>query len=278
MKNKIIKFSLGLLIIGLTACEKNDPIDDIARIGEVAPHVYWELPSTSVVAGNPVPFRAQYYSTTDPIDRLEIWYSIFERLEFSAMCPLVKTFTYTLSVDTTTQVRIFQKISEYAHNETNWDADKKAYILNDQFPTSSTLRPIEWAEKYDEEKFRKLFPEGFDVQFKEGLYPKLQVDDFRSMMVALDYMTDSTFVEDYMLVSDEINPNTGKYDISIRPEKVDELKQMFDQTPFEKLVYRPSDQVYVLSYTKSYSLEARFKAFDTAGIEGYAEKKTIELQ
>lgn len=281
MKRSIIYLPLLFGLFIYTGCEIYDPIDEIARVGEVTPHVYWELPSNAVRAGNSVDFTVQYYTTAQqPVDRLEVWYDITELEKYSASCPLVSTFTYEVSSESSAQARIFQKIAAYEHREENWNEQKRAYYLTSSFPTSNTLQPTSWTkvEVFEQEKMDSFFPENFEEEFKKGLFEKLQVADYRKMMSELSYIEDSVFVEDYILISDEINPNTGEHDVSIRPEKMPVLQAMLDTTAFEKLIYSANDLEYKIQYEKSYRLGAQIKVFDITGLNSYSELKTIDVQ
>lgn len=262
----------------LMSCEINDPIDNIVKVGKVAPHVFWELPSSSVNAGDKVPFYAQYYTTTDQdIDRIEVWYDISEVTSRTVSCPLVTSFKYTLSSTKTVTAREFQEIENYKHDPTNWLALKKAYILDTAFQTSKTLRQLDWKEvkTFDEAKFNAYFPAGFAVQFKDSMYNLLKVADFRKIMVSLNLMTSAEFIA----CTDSVdNPNTGGKDYSIKEDKKTLLKTKYDGIQFKDLIYDVTTQLYKVEYIKSYKLGASLKVADKAGIEGIAEKKTIELR
>lgn len=274
---KKILFSLSVVIL-LTSCEINDPVDDITRIGQVAPHVFWELPSNSVNAGSSVAFYAQYYTIGNAeIDRLEVWYDVNENIQTMVSCPLVTTFKFNISTNNTTQIREFQKIETYAHNINNWDSIKKAYILDTTFSTSRTLRTVEWKEvkTFEDSKFNAYFPANFATQFKDSLYPMLKVADFRKIMVSLNVTTD---IEFKAFTDSTFNTNSGTYDYFIKPEKKAELKTKYDGIAFKDLIYDQSAQIYKVEYTRLYKLNARFKAFDKNQIVGIADKKEIDLR
>ena len=66
--NIIFMMAISLLFI---ACEKHDMMDNDVIVGQMAPQVYWEPASSTVKAGENVPFMVQYYTTTtENIDRL----------------------------------------------------------------------------------------------------------------------------------------------------------------------------------------------------------------
>lgn len=271
-----------LLIIMLTSllvsCEINDSIDNVVRVGQVAPHVFWELPSNSVAAGSSVAFYAQYYPVGEnQIDRLEVWYDINENITKVVSCPLVTSFKYSVSSNTTTLAREFQKISMYKHDASNWSTLKKAYILDTVFPTSATLRTVEWKEvkTFEDAKFNAYFPAGFATQFKDSMYKLLKVADFRKIMVSLSLMTD---VEFKACTDSTKNENSGGYDYFIKEDKKPVLKTKYDGIEFKNLIYDQSAQIYKVEYAKYYKLNARFKAFDKNQIAGVSDKKEIELR
>lgn len=271
-----------LLVFAMTSlfasCEINDSIDNVVRVGQVAPHVFWELPSNSVAAGAPVAFYAQYYPVGDKqIDRLEVWYDINENISKVVSCPLVTSFKYSVSSSTSTLSREFQKIATYKHETNNWSTLKKAYILDTIFPTSATLRTVEWKEvkTFEDAKFNAYFPTGFATQFKDSMYKLLKVADFRKIMVSLSLMTD---VEFRACTDSTKNDNSGGWDYFIKEDKKPVLKTKYDGIEFKNLIYDQSAQLYKVEYAKYYKLNARFKAFDKNQIAGVSDKKEIELR
>lgn len=278
---KIFKFKLFTILsvlLLLIGCKINDPIDNVVRVGQVAPHVFWELPSNSVNAGAEVAFYAQYYIVGDAkVDHLEVWYDVNENVQTLVSCPLVTTFKYNISSNKTTQIREFQQIATYQHEEKNWDVLKKAYILDTVFPTSRTLRTVEWKEvkTFEDTKFNAYFPANFATQFKDSLYKLLKVADFRKIMVSLNVTTD---IEFKTYTDSLFNANSGAYDYFIKEDKKADLKTKYDGIQFKDLIYDQSAQIYKVEYTRLYKLAARFKAFDNKNIVGIADKKEIDLR
>ena len=259
-------------------CEINDPIDNVVRVGQVAPHVFWELPSNSVTAGNDVAFYAQYYTIGDAtVDRLEVWYDVNENVQTVVTCPFVTTFKYSISTNNTTQIREFQQIATYQHDENKWSTLKKAYILDTVFPTSRTLRTVEWKEvkTFEDSKFNAYFPSNFATHFKDSLYKLLKVADFRKIMVSLNVTTD---IEFKTYTDSTFNNNSGAYDYFIKDDKKADLKTKYDSIEFKDLIYDQSAQIYKVEYTRQYKLASRFKAFDNNNVVGIADKKEIDLR
>lgn len=279
MKN-ITKTTLLLMsIAGLVSCEINDPVDDWARIGQEVPHTVWELSSTKVKAGENLAFKAQYYTKGEKIDRLEVWYDLTENKAMEAKCPFV-SFNYSLSVNVSSSAREEQSISQYVHSEENWDVDKRAYIINETFPVSNTLRPVEWKDvvDFDSEKFSTLFPDTFATAFKNGLYEKLEqstyLTDYRAVLVTTGEIT----VEDFNACLDStFNENRQDYDKFVKEERKAELKSKYNNIPFEELIYKSSESKFQISYLKSYSIGATFRVYDEKNNQGVSEKFTIEI-
>lgn len=278
---KILDTKLLLIIMMaslLISCEINDSLDNVVRVGQVAPHVFWELPSNSVTAGNNVAFYAQYYTIGDAtVDRLEVWYDVNENIQTVVSCPLVTTFKYSISTNNTTQIREFQQIATYQHDEKYWSILKKAYILDTIFPTSRTLRTVEWKEvkTFEDAKFNAYFPSNFATQFKDSLYKLLKVSDFRKIMVTLNLTTD---VEFKTYTDSTFNNNSGTYDYFIKEDKKADLKTKYQGIQFKDLIYDQSAQIYKVEYSRQYKLTARFKAYDNNNIVGIADKKEIDLR
>jgi hypothetical protein len=278
---RFLNIQLMVLIaagISFISCEINDPVDNITRVGKTAPHVFWELPSSSVNAGNPVPFYAQYYTTSEvDIDRIEVWYDINEVVQRSVSCPLVTTFKYSISSSTDSLSREFQKISVYEHKKSNWLDLKKAFILDTVFPTSKTLRLVEWKEvkTFDTNTFDVYFPKTFPKQFKDSMYKMLKVADFRKIMLTLNLMTSAEFIA---CTDSTFNQNSGAYDYFLKADKIPLLQSKYEGIAFKDLIYDASTQIYKVEYSKQFKLNARIKVFDKEGITGIADKKEIELR
>ena len=93
------KYIAVLAIIGaaLVSCDKHDSLDDLVFIGKMAPQVYWEVPSTTVSAGDDVDFSAQYYTTGErPISYCEVWYNTVESEDKQVSAPWVTCTTYSI--------------------------------------------------------------------------------------------------------------------------------------------------------------------------------------
>ena len=147
MKIKFLTILVAVLAI-FASCDKHDKIDESVQVGPMAPQVYWELASSTTKAGNDVGFKAQYYTSNSDvvIDTLEVWYNVVRSESYQVTCPLLATFSYTMSRAVEEEVRVSQYIAGYSHNEDYWDNTLRAYTFTDAFPTSYTLVSMAVAE------------------------------------------------------------------------------------------------------------------------------------
>ena len=262
----------------LASCEINDSIDSVVRVGQVAPHVFWELPTSSVNAGSTVPFYSQYYTVGDKkIDRLEVWYDVNENIQKLVSCPLVTSFKYSVSLSSSSLSRESQQIETYTHSEINWVPARKAYVIDSAFHTSRTLRTVEWKEVkvFDDTKFAAYFPASFATQFKDSMYKLMKISDFRKIMVTLNLMTTARFLA---CTDSTFNTNSGLWDSFIKTDSIPSIKAKYDAILFKDLIYDSSAQIYKIEYSKSYKLKACFKAYDKDQVVGITEKKEIDLR
>jgi hypothetical protein len=271
---------VGILVLSLASCERYDMIDNIVRTGQMAPTIYWELPSNSVAAGENVEFHAQYYTREEGVTthHLELWYQINENIVTSVSCPLVSsTLKFTMGTNASNVTRDDQMIVSYAHNPESWNDTKRAYQLDTTFSTSKTLAAISWAtpETWDQEKFDTYFPATLPKTFKDSLYKKCNYAEFRSILIKLNLMTPERFEG----IKDSVeNPNTGGWDYFIKTDSMPIVKGMYDNTKFSDLILDPSSGTYNIEYSKIYTLTATLKAIDSKGIAGITDKKEIELR
>lgn len=280
MKN-ILKNALLLLSIScFVSCEEvNDPIDDWARIGQQVPSTIWELSSTKVKAGDSLAFKAQYYTNGNEIENMSVWYDLTETISMSATCPIV-SFNYSLSIDKSALSRENQQIISYVHSESYWDSAAKAYVFNGLFPTSNTLRPVEWKDvtEFDANKFQSLFPDTFATSFKAGLYEQLtktsKLSDYRTVLVTVGNVTVDQF---NACLDSTYNANSASYDKFIKNENVALLKGKYDAIPFKDLIYKSSESKYQINYLRSYIIGATFRVFDKKKNQGVTEKFSIEI-
>ncbi len=276
--NKIIPFVLTSAVIA-PSCDTHDSFDEIASVGHKAPQVYFEIPSPSVVAGDSVVFRTQYYPTEKALESLELWYGVSEKISYTVTCPLVSSFKYNVSANDNNEVRQAIRVATYEHLESNWDNTLSSYVLTDSFPTSRTLRTFEWKEvkEFDEHLFTTLFTDTFATYFRTDLYSRMQMSDLRRALVLTESMTDEDF-----------RAYTSKYEID--PNSMDtiwmfnnqedsiKVKEVYDAISFEQLIYNSTDQMYSIEYARSYELSTLFKVVDEHQIAGVSDLKVVELR
>jgi len=270
-----------LSVFLIAACDKHDTLDDDVIVGNMAPHVYWEVGSSTVNAGSNVPFTAQYYTTgTEKIDRLEVWYNLTEEESKTVTCPWTQTFTYSFVSTKTVEKRIPQKISEYAHNESFWNDSLHAYSFTAEFPTSNTLSTTSWTKPstFDAAKMIKYFGADFMQQFKDSLYGLMKATDFQKMYLGLN------LVENFKIYLDSTkNENTGGWDYHFPKDSQGNtpvpaaITTIYNSIPFADLIYNSSTTNYDVEYLRSYKVNANLKAFDIKGTTGFALSKDISL-
>jgi len=267
---------IGSIILMTTSCEENDSLDDNAIIGPMAPHAYWEIGSSTVKAGENVPFFVQYYTTGDvPIDHLEVWYNVVEIESKEVSCPWTQTFTYQYTFKTSGEKRIAQKVAEYPHQEGFWNDSLRAYAFNNTFPTSPTLNSIDWKKPttFDSTLMIKYFGEDFMQNFKDSVYVRMKALDFQKMYEGLGLVEDFTTY----LVS-VYNDRTGSYDFIFKGDTIpQEIKDIYQRISFQDLILNASNNNYEVDFSRYYELNAQLKVVDRKRVAGLTDKIIITL-
>ncbi len=279
--NNTIKHILGVTIgtLFLISCEINDPVGELARTGNMAANVYMEIPSGNVIAGDSVAFHAEYWSIEDKFNSLAIWYSIQTNLVYTISSGLNE---YMYNLDSTEQARELQEIAGFEHNTSNYDPEKKAYVIDDEFPVSYTLSGTELKNPivYDESIVYQLFPASVIEQFYNGIFETLDYDQLNELMVIDNNIVDSAAFETYFeTIQIEDPDNEGEFiDVKvIKEESKPALLEFFKEVPLEDLVYDATKQHYGLLFQKGYELNASFRVVGGNGIENFSEEKTITI-
>lgn len=281
MKNLKYSILLPLCVGFLSACETHDTLDDAVIVGQMAPHVYWEVGSSNVKAGTNVPFNVQYYTTSDsPVDHLEVWYSLTEEETKSAVCPWTQTFNFSMVSSKITDRRIMQKISTYPHNESYWNDSLRAYYFSAEFPTSNTLSGISWIKptQYDNDKMVSYFGADFAQQFKDSLYKLMKVTDFQKMYSGLN------LVENFRIYVDStFNQNSGGWVYHFPKDNQGNtpvpqvIQDIYKNIPFQDLILNNATNLYEIEYSRTYSLKSQIRAVDSKGISGLSTDFIIIL-
>ncbi|MDR1591483.1 MAG: hypothetical protein LBS16_01160 [Prevotellaceae bacterium] len=277
--NKLFLLAVVVLAI-LTACDKHDHIDDNVLVGKMAAHTYWDLSSSTVTAGDFVEFTAQYYSTSEtPIDRLEVWYSLDQEEARMVSCPWITTFSYSYISTAVTEQRISQKVSEYAHDVANWNDSINAFLFTDRFPTSNTLGVTGWMTptQFDSTKMVGYFGEGFMQHFKDSLYALMQFEDFRTMLMGLNLITD---FKPYTEATFDENKKDSVYHFPQVGDEYpvpDDVRNAYESIPFADLIFNSSTSNYSVEFKRTYYLRAILKCIDENGTIGVALKKDVTL-
>lgn len=280
MKN-LIYISLAVIAFLTYACDLNDTLNDDVIVGNMAPHVYWEVGSSTVTAGSNVPFTVQYYTTAnEDIDRLEVWYDVVEDESKTVTCPWTQTFSYSVVSTKSIQKRISQKIIEYPHVATNWSDSLRAYTFKSTFPTSNTLATTSWVKpaSFDNDKMLAYFGSAFVTQFKDSLFNLMKVTDFQKMYQGLN------LVENFKIYMDSVkNDNTGGWTYTFPKDAQGNrpvpqaIIDIYKNIPFSDLIFNKSTNVYEVEYIRSYKINALMKTFDKKNTMGISLSTEISL-
>lgn len=284
MNMKASKYIAILMIATgvMTACDKHDSLDEQVFIGKMAPQVYWEVPSTTVSAGDDVAFSAQYYTTGDrPVSYCEVWYNTIETEDKQVSAPWVTCTTYSIVSSSVTE-RMTESGTQvkYMHDEANWNAKQRAYQFKATFPTSYTKSKTEWKNKeWDSTLVVRYFGENFMQHFKDSLETILKADldksyvDYKTLYIAKGG-DERIFISQY--TDSAFNDNTQTYDKFFKnhelPAAVDSLYQA---CTFGDLIDSKGEKS--ISYKKQYSLKATLRCYDDQGTYGFALYKEIKL-
>ncbi len=268
--------AITLLVLGfLTACEKHDTLGDRVFAGKMVPHVYWELPSTTVNAGDTVVFSAQYYTTgSRPIDHLEVWYNTVEVEDKQAAAPWVTGAVKSFSiVSSATVIRRPEQSSGvmYDHNEAWWNEKERAYQFTASFPTSSTLSLTKWSNtEWDSTLVIRYFGETFMQEFKDSLETLLKKDvdksygDYRALFLAKGG-SDREWIANY--TDSTWNDNSQTYDKHFKNHTLpDDIDALYKSCGFGDLINKSGE--YSISYSKQYFLNAHLRCYDDQGNYG----------
>jgi len=269
------------IVFMLVSCDLHDSMDENVMVGNMAPHVYWEVGSSTVNAGSNIPFTAQYYTTgKEEIDRMEVWYNLIEDEYKSVTCPWTTSFVFNITSSQSAQKRILQKISEYPHVAANWNDSLRAYRLQATFPTSRTLSSTTWSKPttFDNDKMRAYFGESFMTMFKDSLYKRMKVVDFQKMYLGLN------LVDNFKIYLDSTkNENSGGWDYVFPKDAQGNrpvpqaIIDIYKNIPFSDLILNKSTNAYDVEYTRSYKINALMKAYDKKGVSGLSLTTEIVL-
>jgi hypothetical protein len=279
MKEKT-KYFLAVLIGALTfvSCEINDPINDIARTGNIAANIYMVIPSSIVEAGNPVDFHAEYWSVDDQFESLSVGYSIQAKMNYT-ITAVATNYTYTL--DSSDVAREYQEIKSFDHSADNYNDETRSYQIDDDFPVSYTLATssIGNEDTYNEELINSVFPAHAIDQFYDGFFETLNYDLMKNYVVTTNEIVDEETFESHWNTETIENPDGGDpIEIkTMKDESVSTLKSYTRQIPLSDIVYNSNNFIYEIGYTRSYELNTRFRVVNGLGVENFSEEKTITV-
>ncbi len=268
------KYILALVCLSvvISSCEINDPVGEISDPGYIAANIYWDIPVTNITAGNNVDFYAEYWSTDETIEYLGIWYNIDKILNYTLTYP---ANGYTLILDSTELAREFLEIKTFAHSEENYDPEKKAYVIEDQFPVSYTLAALSYENPsvFNQEQFNQLIPADIQEQFLNNLFPQLGYQDFRNLLRVYRQVVEDEVFEGYFDTIME-----GETEIRVMKAEAEEaLKLHLRELPFGDLIYNRNRQYYSVDFSQNYQLNARFRIVNGNQVENLSETKVVSV-
>jgi|GEM_PF-544850 len=280
-----------LAAAALFGCSKHDFFDDMLIVGRIGPQVSWEPDGAMVRAGTSMGFSVQYFTTEERagIERLEVWYDLFEAEEREVSSPWVPEFVFRSSRDE--EVRVTQFIQRYDHDPNNKNEAIRAYFFRDEFPVSVALAPYNWDQpvEFSDSIMEIYFGDDFMGWFKDTLRTIMVFDHYREMLIGLERIdsvgflkfTAATFVENtadsvFHFPGDSINPITG---VTVRTVVPDEIAALYDGLSFADLVrLRPRDGVgYNVTYRQRFRINALMRVYDTRGVYGITETREIHI-
>lgn len=285
MKKIMMKYASFLLISfmgwGLFSCETHDVVDEIARPGHFAPNVYIEMGASTVEAGDSVEFSAEYWSEDDAFEDVSLWYSMNTELNYELTS--VYNTDYSFVLDSTELVREYHEVLSYEHSDKYYDEEKKAYAVNDTFPTSYTLTPSEISEPetFNEEQINRLFPASVFESFYEGLFETLGYEKLKEILVTdFSIVDEETFDSHFNEI--EIEPieegDDPEYIYEMKEESAPELLSYLKEVPVEDLIYDEAVPAYRLKYYRGYEIVAKFRVENANGIENFSEEKAVTVK
>jgi len=314
---KTIKYIAMALLVGmmmLTGCAKHDFINDNTITGSVGPQSFWRVASSAVRAGSEMGFDVQYYTTAPgaKIDRVEIWYNVYQIEVTSVSSRHVPGFTATNNVRSAREVRISQMIHSIPHSPTLWSDSVGAYWMWDTFPVSNTLTPFSWEPEtfnhQDSLQMKRLFGDDFMANFKTRLQGAMRFADYQRMLVTnlqlmeladFNVYRDSSQIVFTPQIDPETNlpiidPETGlpKLDWTDPNNKLihfpDDvivdgvvrttnppavIRELFNTVTFAQLVMRADG--YNVTYSRDFQINAHLRIYDTRGV--FSTTRTIQI-
>ena len=272
---KLQYICIVMLCVAFGSCDRHDKMDEILIVGKLAPQVYWEVGSTTITAGNTIPFTVQYYTTGDAdISHSEAWYDLVETVDKNVTCPWTESFSYGITSIRSERKRIAEKITTYPHDENYWMPAILAYSFSGVIPTSATLSNTIWRQPADfagadSVRMAGYFGDGFMQQFKDSLYNLMQATDFRKMYQGLNLI--DNFKEQFLDSTFNDNSDSWEYHFPKVGEEYpvpEAIKTIWDNIPFADLVFNSSTGVFSVEYSRSYSVNAFLKTLDKDGNAG----------
>src|SRR5690606_11753677 len=136
-----------------------------------------------------------------------------------------------------------------------------------------TLAAVEYNNPttFNAEQFNQIIPEYVREIFMENLFPQLQYQNLRNMLVTDRQIVEPEVFEGYFN-TDTIG-ETITYTIKADAEEV--LRSHINELPFGDLIYNRDRQFYAVEFSQGFQLNARLKVINGNQIENLSETKII---
>ena len=182
---------------------------------------------------------------------------------------------YSFTLDSAELSREFLEMKTFTHSAASYDAEKKAYVIEDQFPVSYTLSSLEFKNPivFNQDQFDQLVPSVVKTQFRNNLFPLLTYQDWRNMLVTEHQLVEPEIFEAYF---DTIDIE-GIITREMKADAESALKAHLSEVPFGTLIYNRNRQYYAVEITQGFELNARFKIINGNKAENFSENKRITV-
>ena len=262
----------GLTAISVMSCSINDPVGDISTPGYITANIYWDVPVTNVTAGNDVSFYAEYWSPDNTFPSLGVWYNVRKNLKYALTYP---GNGYTFTLDSTELSREFIEIKSFQHTTGSFVQSKKAYVIESSFPVSYTLSSLEYKNPatYNPEQFGKLIPASVRNRFVNNLFPLLNYQDLKTLLVTDRQIVPAETFETWF--TQATSGETTVY--TLKDEFKNQVRTYLNEVPFSAFIYNRNRQFFAVEFFQGYELNARFRIVNGTGVENFSDWKRITV-
>lgn len=262
----------GIVMISVMSCTINDPVGDISKPGYITANIYWDVPVTNVTAGNDVSFYAEYWSLDNTFPSLGVWYNVRKNLKYALTYP---GNGYTFTLDSTELSREFIEVRSFQHSAGSYVQDKKAYVIESSFPVSYTLSSLEYKNpvSYNSEQFGKLIPVSVRNRFVSNLFPLLNYQDLKTLLVTDRQIVPAETFETWFAQAS----SGGTTIYTLKDEFKNQVRTYLNEVPFSAFIYNRNRQFFAVEFLQGYELNARFRIVNGTGVENFSDWKRITV-